>query len=134
MRPQSGRIFFCVTGGLRPRFSKKIDFCGFGSDIGFICRLGMARTGVGHGLSVFQSFVAYLGQRPATAILAGFSGILTRFILWFRRSNTLLDQVPQVGWWWFSLDWGCLRPIDISLDRYYWLRYPMISIECWRLG
>ena len=83
MRPQSGRIFFCVTGGLRPRFSKKIGFCSFGSDIGLIYRLGQARTGVGHGHSVFQSFVAYLGQRPATAILAGFSGVLARFILWF---------------------------------------------------
>ena len=81
MRPQSGRIFFYVTGGLRPRFSKKIDFCGFGSDIGLICRLGRARTGVGKGHSVFQSFVANFIQRPATAILAGFSGVLTRFIL-----------------------------------------------------
>ena len=81
MRPQSGRIIFCVTGGLRPRFSKKIDFCSFGSDIGLICRLGRAITGVGQGNKVFQSFVAYFGQRPATAILAGLSGVMTRFIL-----------------------------------------------------
>ena len=83
MRAQSAHIFLCVTGGLRPRFSKKIDFCGFGSDVGLICRLGRARTGVGQGHSVFQSFVAYLGQRPAAAILVCFSGVLARFILWF---------------------------------------------------
>ena len=83
MRAQSARIFFCVTGGLRPRFSKKINFCGFGSDVGLICRIGRARTGVGQGNSVFQSFVAYLGQLLAMAILAGFGGILARVILGF---------------------------------------------------
>ena len=100
---------FCVTGGLRPRFSKKIGFCSFGSDIGLIYRLGQARTGVGQGHSVFQSFVAYLGQLPATAILAGFSGVLTSFILGFYALEypTGSGRVAGVfaGLGWFARNW-----------------------------